>query len=98
MDRMIAPAPKTFIGPVMVEKRAGTITSINFHVLQSTSGMIKLEYPSKADATAARKQLLKSRHTYRVPSNALLQAIQEALSEASQQALHTPGEEPPAYP
>lgn len=98
MDRTTAPAPRTFIGPVIVEKRAGQITSINFHVLQSTSGMIKLEYPSKAEATAARAQLLKSRYTHKVPSNALLQAIQEALSEVSQQAHQNTPEEPPAYP
>lgn len=98
MDRVAAPAPKTFIGPVIVEKRAGQITSINFHVLQSTSGMIKLEYPSKAEATSARTQLLKSRHTYKVPSNALLQAIQEALSEVAPPAPQTPPEEAPLTP
>lgn len=98
MDRTVAPAPRTFIGPVIVEKRAGQITSINFHVLQSTSGMIKLEYPSKAEATAARAQLLKSRHTHKVPSNTLLQAIQEALSEVSQQAPQTPPEDDPLNP
>lgn len=98
MDRTIAPAPKTFIGPVSVEKRAGQITSINFHVLQSTSGMIKLEYSSKQEATAARTQLLKSRHTYKVPSNALLQAIQEALSEVANQSPQTPPEEAPLNP
>lgn len=55
--------------------------------------MIKLEYPDKPTATQARNQLLKSSHTYKVPSNTLLQAIQEALSEAANQPHDTPSKE-----
>jgi hypothetical protein len=92
MNRTTVAAPHTFIGPVVVEKRAGQITSINFHILQSTSGMLKLEYPDKPTANAARAQLLKSRHTHKVGSNTLLQAIQEALNEAASQAPISPEE------
>jgi hypothetical protein len=98
MNRTTVAAPQTFIGPVVVEKRAGAITSISFHVLQSTSGMLKLEYPDKPTANAARAQLLKSRHTHKVGSNTLLQAIQEALSEAAQNSYPEPLEESPQNP
>lgn len=86
MNRDLLPAPQTFIGPVIVEKRAGQTTSVHFHVLQSKSGMLKLEYPDKPTATQARKQLLKSRRTHGVGNITLLQAIQDALSEAAQYA------------
>jgi hypothetical protein len=92
MNRTTVAAPHTFIGPVVTEKRAGQITSINFHILQSTSGMLKLEYPDKPTANQARAQLLKSRHTHKVGSNTLLQAIQEALNEAASQAPISPEE------
>lgn len=76
------PESITFIGPVSAEK-SGRATTYNFHVLQHTSGVIKLEYPDKSTAKAAREQLLKSKHTYKVPSNKLLQAIYEALAANS---------------
>jgi hypothetical protein len=98
MNRTTVAAPQTFIGPVVVEKRAGAITSVCFHVLQSTSGMLKLEYPDKPTANQARAQLLKSRHTHKVGSNTLLQAIQEALSEAAQNSYPEPLEESPQNP
>jgi hypothetical protein len=93
MNRPRVASPHTFIGPVTVEKRAGKTISISFHLLQGSSGMLKLEYPDKAAANAARAQLLKSHHTHKVGTNTLLQAIHEALVEAAPKAPDTPSEE-----
>lgn len=82
MTRDQLPAPKTFIGPITVEKTGGKITSASFHVLQSTSGIIKLDYPDKPTAVQARNQLLRNRYVYKVGSNPLLEAIRAAISEA----------------
>lgn len=78
-------APKTFIGPITTTQRAGATPSY-FHVLQSTSGMIKLDYPSRTHAKEARKQLLKSVGTFSVNSAKLLEGIQQALHEAGTQS------------
>jgi hypothetical protein len=72
---------KTFIGPITEESRAGHRTAY-FMILQAGSGVIKLEYPDKTEAGKARGQLLQSNHSFKVPSNKLLQAIYEALLEA----------------
>jgi hypothetical protein len=72
---------KTFIGPITEESRAGHRRAY-FMILQAGSGLIKLEYPDKTEAGKARGQLLQSNHSHKVPSNELLQAICEALSEA----------------
>lgn len=79
------PYPITFIGPI-TEQKVGRNTIHVFHVLQYASGIIKLEYPDKSSAKTARDQLLKSNHTYKVPSDKLLQAIYEALTAISGEA------------
>ena len=68
----------TFLGPITVSD-----SGCHFNVLQPKSGLIKLEYPDKPTAKAARDQLLQSSHTHKVASNKLLQAICDALGEAS---------------
>lgn len=79
---MRRPDPITFIGPI-TQHKVGRKTIHVFHVLQHLSGIIKLEYPDKSSAKAARDQLLQSNHTYKVPSNKLLQAIYEAITNNS---------------
>lgn len=83
MSRRATTIPKTFVGPITVDKSGGKPPPAMFYVLQSTSGMLKLEYASKAEAQHARNQLLKSRGVYRVGSNPLLEAIRMALNEAT---------------
>ena len=93
MPRRITPNPKTFVGPITVDKSASKPQPATFYVLQSTSGMLKLEYPSKAEAVQARNQLLKSKDVYRVGNNPLLDAIQTAVAEAAAQAKAPPPDE-----
>ncbi|MCL4743799.1 MAG: hypothetical protein KJZ83_00140 [Burkholderiaceae bacterium] len=70
----------TFIGPITSAEAGEQVPSHSFMVLQPSSGIIKLDYPDKATAKAARDQLLQSSHTHKVPSNKLLAAIHEALA------------------
>lgn len=93
MARRITETPKTFVGPITVDKSGGKPPPATFYVLQSTSGMLKLEYPSKAEAVQARNQLLKSKHVLRVGNNPLLDAIQTAIAEAVAQAKAAPQDE-----
>ena len=76
-------AAMTFIGPITTEKAGARPWPSQFLILQPGSGVIKLEYPDRATAKAARDQLLQSPHTHKVPSNKLLMAILQALAEHS---------------
>jgi len=74
----------TFVGPVTtnhIVAKGQRIRSVYFVLMQAGSNPIKLEYSSKAEAKDARAQLLKTDNVFPVPSNRLLQAIHEALSQ-----------------
>ncbi len=78
----------TFVGPVTSERtiaNGARVLSIYFLLMSSGSDPLKLEYPSKRAAVAARKQVLKSPEAFGVPSTRLLKAIHEAIQQASSQ-------------
>lgn len=76
----------TFIGPISSERSIATgqrVSSYYFLLLQTGSEPLKLEYPSRRVAVAARKHLLNSSSAFAVSSAKLLQAIYAAMQESA---------------
>lgn len=71
----------TFVGPITFEPGHANGPR-HFYVLQSWADPLKLEYPDKPTAKAARDQILKAEHTHPLQSNKLLMAIHKALQTA----------------
>jgi hypothetical protein len=73
----------TFVGPLSHQRKKNTMggKGAEFSILQQ-GGALKLEYPSMEEAISARRAILSDHHSYAVPSNKLLGAIQTALEQA----------------
>ena len=83
----------TFVGPVyyQTKKNPRGGHGAEFRVLQD-AGALKLEYASMNEALSARRALLSDHHSYSVPSNKLLSAIQEALQQTHEPTTQEPVE------
>ena len=84
-------APVIFLGPVLPEKNeVNRVTGYSVLLVQAPGEVTKLGYADKATARQERRNLLKAKNVYPVPTARLLAAIVHALQQGS------PGDESPA--
>ena len=72
----------TFVGPISFAHGPR-----HFLVLQGGADPLKLEYPDKPSAKAARNQILKADNTHPLGSNKLLMAIHKAIQNAQSDSI-----------
>ena len=77
-------APVVFLGPVLPEKNeVNRVTGYSVLLVQAKGVVTKLGYADKATARQERRNLLKAKNAYPVPTARLLAAIVHALQQGS---------------
>lgn len=78
-------SPKiTFVSPLSYDVSVvggKRVMSPYFYLLQPGAAPLKLEYPTKVEAKAARSQLIEASDTHAVPKMALFWAIHEGFTQ-----------------
>jgi hypothetical protein len=89
-----AELPILFLGPVMPDKNeVNRVTGYSVLLVQAHGAVTKLGYADRATARQERRNLLKAKNVYPVPTARLLAAIAHALQQVSPKDTgHGPGE------
>lgn len=74
----------TFVGPVFTRPGPNRTMQYCFTVLQAPDSSVELSYGTLGEAKHSRSQLVALPHTHSVPNRKLLEAIQEAMQQASE--------------
>lgn len=88
-----ATLPTVFLGPVMPEKNEiNRVTGYSVLLVQAHGAVTKLGYADRPTARQERRNLLKAKNVYPVPTARLLAAIVHALQQVSPgDTSHPPG-------